>query len=104
MSTIYKINDVLHGCDVIDQIFADACKMKDNGNRIESYIYLVGCYASATGDKVLRSSWRMLRKLYNNGMTGKAWYYFKDIYNGCCCRIRLTLGHHAWYNTLTFEY
>lgn len=104
MATIYRINDVLHGCKDVERIYNEAFKIRDSGNIIESYIYMVGCYASATGDRVLKSSWRMLRRLYNNGMTGKALYYFKGIYNGCCCRIRTILGHHAWYNTLTFEY
>lgn len=104
MVTIYRNNDILHGCNDIERIFNDSLKLRESGQRIESYIYLVGCYASATGDRVLKSSWRMLRKLYNDGMTGKGLYYFKGIYNGCCCRIRYCLGFYAWQNTLTFEY
>lgn len=103
MATIYKINDVLHGCDKIDYIINDAKRMKDEGRNIEAFIYLIGCYASATGDQALRAAWRMMRKLYNLGFTGGALYHFKQTYNGACCRIRYTLGQYAWYHTLTFE-
>lgn len=102
MAQIYKINDVLHGCDVIETIFKNAEKMKYSGKNIESYIYLVGCYAGATGDAVLRYKWKYLRRLFNAGFTSGSLYDFRNTYNGACCRIRTLLGVFAWYNTLNF--
>ena len=104
MATIYRTNDILHGCNDVKRIFNDALKIKESGRNYESYIFMVGCYASATGDYYLRSAWRTLRKLYNSGLDSNKLWYFKGIYNGCCCRLHYELGQFVWYNTLTFNY
>lgn len=102
MATIYKINDVLHGCDVVETIFNNAVKMKYSGKNIESYIYLVGCYAGGTFDGVLLYYWRKMRKLYNDGFTVASLHEFGQLYNMACCRLHRLFGMFVWRNTLTF--
>ena len=102
MAQIYKINDVLHGCDVIETIFNNAVKMKFNGKNIESYIYLVGCYAGDTGDNILKSNWIKMRKLFNAGFTVGSLHYFRVLYKNSCTRIHHLFGNFAWCNTISF--
>ena len=103
MATVFINGSILHGCDVIGHIYNDSFRMKQKGHKFEAFIYMVGCYAAATGDHHLKVAWNALRRIYNYGFTVSSLYEFRCIYNGVCNRLAYLFGNFVWHNTLSMN-
>ena len=97
MATIYKTNDILHGCIEIESIFAAANSISRKHNKFIAIVYLVGQYADKMQSSLIRYYWHKLRYYYIIGDLVR----FRAIYSNFDTTIYKTLGRFAWCNTIT---